>query len=80
MYTPQEWVNFIKRKKIHPYKTRLIHDLQVHDPGFYEVLMRRCDEDFSFLRNIMFSHEATFQLNAYRPQKLNISAQLIIGP
>jgi Transposase. len=60
-------VNFLKKEKFHPYKGHLIHALTEDDPDrrlhFCEDLMHRCNGDPDFLKNIIFSDEATFYLN-----------------
>lgn len=60
-------VKLLKKEKYHPYKVRLIHELNEDDPDrrlqFCEGLMQRCDDNPNFLNNIVFSDEATFCLN-----------------
>lgn len=59
--------NILKNAKYHPYKIRLIHELNEDDYDrrlqFCENMQERCNEDPFFCRNILFSDEATFFLN-----------------
>ncbi|EFN70920.1 Transposable element Tc3 transposase, partial [Camponotus floridanus] len=56
-----------KKLKFHPYKVTLIHELNEDDPDrridFCETLMNRINADNNFSRRIVFSDEATFELN-----------------
>lgn len=57
----------LKFIQFHPFKIRLVQELNEDDPDrrveFCEFMMTRIDEDPNFLYNIVFSDEATFQLN-----------------
>ncbi|KAJ8934037.1 hypothetical protein NQ318_020835 [Aromia moschata] len=59
--------NILKRNKFHPCKVKLVHELIEDDPDrrieFCETMIRMIDEDPHFLFNIVFSDEATFQLD-----------------
>lgn len=59
-------VRLLKKEKYHPYKVQLIHELNEDDPDrrlqFCEQLMALCDGNPNFLKNIVFSDEATFSL------------------
>lgn len=57
----------LKKEKYHPYKIKLIHELNEDDPDrrieFCETLMNICNNDHLFARRIIFSDESTFCLN-----------------
>ncbi|EFN81575.1 hypothetical protein EAI_17384, partial [Harpegnathos saltator] len=57
----------LKSNKLHPYKMTLVHEINEDDPDrrleFCEDMILRIDQDPDFLYNIVFSDEATFQLN-----------------
>lgn len=57
----------LKQEKYHPYKIRLLHELNEDDPDrrlqFCETMMEICNLNQVFHRNILFSDEATFCLN-----------------
>lgn len=59
--------SILKTFKFHPYKIRLVHDLNEDDPDrrlqFCEDMMARIDADPDLPLNIVFSDEATFQLS-----------------
>lgn len=60
--------NILKRKlKFHPYKVKLVHELLEDDPDrrleFCDLMMTRITADEYFLNRIVFSDEATFELN-----------------
>lgn len=60
-------LKYLKKHKWHPYKVVLVHELNEDDPDrriqFCEDLMNRCNTDPTFVNRIVFSDEATFQLN-----------------
>lgn len=60
-------IRILKREKYHPYKIRLVHELAEEDFDrrlqFCEILMDICNRDNNFVRNMVFSDEATFCLN-----------------
>ncbi len=53
--------------KFHPYKIKLVQELQADDPDrriiFCETMMQRINANPNYLHHIVFSDEATFQLN-----------------
>lgn len=57
----------LKTNKFHPYKINLVQELNEDDPNrrieFCEQMMERISRNPQFLRNIVFSDEATFMLN-----------------
>lgn len=57
----------LKNNNFHPFKVKLVQELNEDDPDrrneFSETMMERISLDQQFLRNIVFSDEATFQLN-----------------
>ncbi|XP_018375240.1 PREDICTED: uncharacterized protein LOC108769006 [Trachymyrmex cornetzi] len=57
----------LKKNGFHPYKVNLVHELNEDDfdrrVEFCEYMMSRIDDDHNFLSRIVFSDEATFQLN-----------------
>jgi len=59
--------NTLQRAKFHPFKVTLVHKLNEDDfdrrDEFSEEMMLRIDEDPNFPFNIVFSDEATFQLD-----------------
>lgn len=59
--------NIFRKTKYHPYKICLVHELSEDDfdrrVQFCEQLMLMCDNDPFFIRNILFSDEATFTLH-----------------
>lgn len=59
--------NLFKREKLHPYKLQLLHELNEDDfdrrAEFCEGMMEICNNNNNFARNILFSDEATFNLN-----------------
>uniref|UniRef100_V5I868 Transposable element Tc1 transposase n=1 Tax=Anoplophora glabripennis TaxID=217634 RepID=V5I868_ANOGL len=58
---------FLKQEKYHPYKVCLVQELLEDDYDrrlqFCEEMMRRCDDNNGFQRDVLFSDEATFYLN-----------------
>lgn len=58
---------FLKNEKYHPYKVCLVQELLEDDYDrrleFCEEMMRRCDGNNNFPRDIIFSDEATFYVN-----------------
>jgi len=60
-------LKILKNNKFHPYKAHLVQELNEDDFDrrieFCELMMERIDEDPNFLSNIVFSDEATFQIN-----------------
>lgn len=60
-------LKILKRNKFHPYKMRLVQELNEDDPDrrieFCETMMEMITENPQFLGNVVFSDEATFQLN-----------------
>ena len=56
----------LKREKYHSYKVQLIHELNEDDPDRHfqlcEQLMTLCAGNPNFLKNIVYSDEATFSL------------------
>lgn len=61
------WRILKKKLKFHPYKVHIVHELLFGDAErrivFCETMMQRINNDPHYLRNIVFSDEATFQLN-----------------
>lgn len=59
--------NILKRAKYHPYKIHLVHELNEDDFDrrlqFCETMMTMIDANENFVKRIVFSDEATFQLN-----------------
>jgi hypothetical protein len=59
--------NLLTVEKWHPFKIRLVHELNEDDPDrrmeFCQILMERCNLDPLFVENILFSDESTFKLN-----------------
>jgi len=57
----------LKRIKFHPYKIHLVQKLNEDNfdrqNEFCELMMQRIDEEPNFLFNIVFSNEATFEVN-----------------
>lgn len=57
----------LKLHKWHPYKVKLVHELNEDDPDrriqFCEDMMNRCNADEEFASRILFSDESTFYLN-----------------
>ncbi|KAK0071654.1 hypothetical protein PV325_012546, partial [Microctonus aethiopoides] len=57
----------LKREKYHPYKIRLVQELFEDDFDrlleFCETMMDSCNRDNNFVRNVVFSDEATFCSN-----------------
>lgn len=57
----------LKTNKFHPFKVTLVHELNEDDfdrrVEFCEDMMERVDNDPNFIHNIVFSDEATFQIN-----------------
>lgn len=57
----------LKKNKFHPFKVKLVHELNEDDFDrrieFCEDMMFRIDENPNFASNVVFSDEATFQLN-----------------
>lgn len=57
----------LKKEKYHPYKVHLVQELTEDDPDrrieFCEIMQNVCNHNPRFLRNILFSDEATFCLN-----------------
>lgn len=57
----------LKEEKYHPYKVKLVQELNEDDPDrgqeFCELMMNRMLADLQFINKIVFSDEATFQLN-----------------
>ena len=57
----------LKTNHFHPYKIHLVQELNEDDPDrrleFCELMMNRINAAPNFLNNIVFSDEATFQLN-----------------
>jgi len=60
-------IRILKKEKYHPYKIKLIHELNEDDSDrrleFCETLMNICNNDRFFTRRIIFSDESTFCLN-----------------
>lgn len=61
--------NILKQIKFHPYKIYLVQELNDDDFDrrieFCETMMQRIDAEPNFLFNIVFSDEATFELNGH---------------
>jgi len=61
------FIHKIKQNKFHPFKVRLAHKLNEDDfdrcVEFYKIIMAKIDTDSDFFFRIIFSDEATFQLN-----------------
>lgn len=59
--------NILKRAKFHPFKVVLVHKLNEDDfdrrEGYSADMMARIDENTNFPSNIVFSDEATFELD-----------------
>lgn len=59
-------LKYLKIHKWHPYKVRLVHELNEDDPDrrveFCANMMARCNADNHFVDRIIFSDEATFTL------------------
>lgn len=59
----------LKKEKWHPYKVHLVQELLEDDfdrrVEFCEIMMDGCNRDKSFIKNILFSDEATFMLNGH---------------
>jgi len=56
----------LKLIKFHPYKIHLVQKLNKDDfdrNKFGKLMMQRTDEESNFLFNIVFSDEATFEVN-----------------
>lgn len=57
----------LKQEKYHPYKIKLIHELNEDDPDrrleFCETIMNICNNDRIFSSRIIFSDESTFCMN-----------------
>lgn len=57
----------LKKIKFYPYKIHLVQELSEDDfdrrMEFYDVMMRKTDDDSNFVFNVIFSDEATFELN-----------------
>jgi len=57
----------LKKNKFHPFKVTFVHELNKDDfdcrVEFYEDMMARIDNNPNFHFNIVFSDEATFELN-----------------
>lgn len=57
----------LRKEKFHPYKIKLLHELNEDDPdrrlNFCETMMERLNRNPDLLRNILFSDESTFHLN-----------------
>ncbi|EFN85917.1 hypothetical protein EAI_03765, partial [Harpegnathos saltator] len=62
-------LKILELNQFHPYKVHLVQELSYDDFDrrieFSELMMERIDEDPNYLSNIVFSEEATFQLNDY---------------
>lgn len=60
-------LKYLKLYKWHPYKVVLVQELNEDDPDrrlqFCETMLQRLNDDDGFLRNIVFSDEATFYLD-----------------
>lgn len=60
-------LRLLKNEKYHPYKIHLVQELNEDDPDrrleFCEIMANRCQDDPLFIKNILFSDEATFVLN-----------------
>ena len=60
-------LKILKVNKFHPYKMKLVQELNEDDPDrrieFCETMMEMITQNPIFLQNIVFSDEATFQLN-----------------
>lgn len=60
-------LKILKVNKFHPYKIKLVQELNDDDPDrrieFCERMMEMITQDPQFLENIVFSDEATFMLN-----------------
>lgn len=60
-------LKILKNNRFHAFKVKLVQELNEDDPDrrneFSEIMMERITLDPQFLRNIVFSDEATFQLN-----------------
>ncbi|EFN82459.1 hypothetical protein EAI_16788, partial [Harpegnathos saltator] len=73
----------LKRNKFRPYKIRLIHELNEDDfdrrVHFCETMIAQIDAEPDFLSNIVFSDEATFQLNGV-VNRLNCRLWLYMNP
>lgn len=57
----------LKLHKFHPYKLRLIHELNEDDPDrrieFCEIMQNKSNDDPNFIKSILFSDESKFYLN-----------------
>lgn len=60
-------LNILHKEKFHPYKVKLVQELSEDDfdrrVQFCEEIMGICDNNPDFVKNIVFSDEATFSLN-----------------
>ncbi|EFN85686.1 hypothetical protein EAI_09677, partial [Harpegnathos saltator] len=59
----------LKMNKFHPYKIHLVQELNEDDFDrrieFCDLMMEKIAEDPNYLSNVLFSNEATFQLNGH---------------
>ncbi|EZA52475.1 hypothetical protein X777_08646 [Ooceraea biroi] len=59
----------LKQVRFHPYKMHLVQELNEDDPNrrvdFCETMMLQINDNPAFVSNIVFSDEATFQLNGH---------------
>lgn len=60
-------LRILKTEKYHPYKVQLVQELSEDDPDrrlqFCEIMQDLCNRNPRFVRNILFSDEATFCLH-----------------
>lgn len=62
-------MKILKSAKQHPYKIQLLHELSEDDPDrrmqFCELMMERINNNPGFIKQIVFTDEATFCLNGF---------------
>lgn len=62
-------LKILKKEKWHPYKVHLVQELLEDDfdrrVEFCENIMEKCNRDPLFVKNIIFSDEATFNINGH---------------